>query len=325
MGRHVWFRTPTIEDRKDIFNLYLEKVDHEPDLDTDRRRDELARITNGYAPAMIEQVCSLALTYAHADGRQVFRWVDILEAMTTVESGTAVQIEYPPEETRSVAIHEAGHAITSHLYMKDTLSTRLSVRMRGGSLGHHQALETQERFIHRESWHFANLVWGLGAMAAEHVFYGEHASGVGGDVESVTRQAAIMVGLCGMGPNPIELNGRIGSPDEEREQRDAVLARYEDVGTQILRLAGGGAYDQDPLAGTLRDKDKRRMIATLLGQAYVTAYMTVATNKDKVERIAEELVKRKEMYGDEVVELLDSVGLVRPQINLLETQSWPPV
>src|SRR5579884_2393489 len=213
MGRHVWFRTPTLEDRKDIFNLYLAKVDHEPDLDTERRRDELARITNGYSPAMIEQVCSLALTYAHADGRHVFRWLDILEAMTTVESGTAVQIEYPPEETRSVAIHEAGHAITSHLYMKDTLSTRLSVRMRGGSLGHHQALETQERFIHRQSWHFANLVWGLGAMAAEHVFYGEHASGVGGDVESVTRQAAMMVGLCGMGPNPIELNDRLTSDE----------------------------------------------------------------------------------------------------------------
>ena len=34
-----------------------------------KRRDELARITNGYSPAMIEQVCSMALTYAHSDGR----------------------------------------------------------------------------------------------------------------------------------------------------------------------------------------------------------------------------------------------------------------
>ena len=87
MGRHVWFRTPTLEDRKDIFNLYLGKVDHDPDLDTDRRRDELARITNGYAPAMIEQVCSLALTYSHADGRHEFGWPDLVEAMTTVEAG----------------------------------------------------------------------------------------------------------------------------------------------------------------------------------------------------------------------------------------------
>ena len=36
MGRHIWFRTPTKDDRQDIFDLYLGKVDHEPDLDTDR-------------------------------------------------------------------------------------------------------------------------------------------------------------------------------------------------------------------------------------------------------------------------------------------------
>ena len=34
MGRHIWFRTPTADDRKDIFDLYLAKVDHDPDLDT---------------------------------------------------------------------------------------------------------------------------------------------------------------------------------------------------------------------------------------------------------------------------------------------------
>src|SRR4029079_18007154 len=41
MGRHIYFRTPTKDDRKDIFDLYLKKVMHEPDLDTLRRRDEL--------------------------------------------------------------------------------------------------------------------------------------------------------------------------------------------------------------------------------------------------------------------------------------------
>src|SRR5204863_28011 len=62
MGRHVWFRTPTKDDRKDIFDLYLSKVAHAADLDEAKRRDEIARITNGYSPAMVEQVCSLALT-----------------------------------------------------------------------------------------------------------------------------------------------------------------------------------------------------------------------------------------------------------------------
>src|SRR5690242_14888655 len=100
MGRHIWFRTPTKEDRKDIFDLYLKKVDHDPELDTDKRRDELARMTNGYSPAMIEQVCSMALTYAHSDGRPVFERQDLVEAMTTVESGTAQGIEDIPEQTR---------------------------------------------------------------------------------------------------------------------------------------------------------------------------------------------------------------------------------
>jgi hypothetical protein len=44
-----------------------------------------------------------------------------------------------------------------------------------------------------------------------------------------------------------------------------------------------------------------------------------------VEKVAEELIERKEMHGDEVVDLLNSVNLVRPQIDLLEEKSWPRV
>jgi cell division protease FtsH len=326
MGRHVWFRTPTLEDRKDIFNLYLAKVDHQPDLDTDRRRDELARITNGYSPAMIEQVCSLALTYSHADGRQEFGWSDIVEAMTTVEAGTAVAVDYIPDETRAVAIHEAGHAVNGHLYMKDVLSTRLSIRKRGESLGHHQAIQTQERFSSWRSDEFAKLVWTLGAMAAEHVFYGENSTGVGGDVASATARAAWMVGYCAMGPNQIDLNGRMATLEDESAEREKLLGRFEDIGKQIMgRAGGGGPFEMDPIAGTLSDRDKRKAVAALLGQAYVTAYATVAANRERVERIADELIQRREMHGDEVVELLESVDLVRPEIDLLEERTWPPV
>ncbi len=108
MGRHVWFRTPTKHDREDIFELYLGRVAHAAELDGPARRDELARMTMGYSPAMIEQVCSMALTIAHHSGREAFGWDDLVEAMTTVESGTAINVEYVPEETRAVAIHEAG-------------------------------------------------------------------------------------------------------------------------------------------------------------------------------------------------------------------------
>jgi SpoVK/Ycf46/Vps4 family AAA+-type ATPase len=88
LGRQVQFRIPNKVDRIDVLDFYMSKVSHTPDLDSEKRRDELARMTAGYSPAMIEQVCSIALMAAHHDGRASFDRTDILTAMGTVESGT---------------------------------------------------------------------------------------------------------------------------------------------------------------------------------------------------------------------------------------------
>ena len=146
MGRHIHFRSPRWEDRRDIFDLYIAKVAHEPELDTQRKRDELARVTSGYSPAMIDQVCSMALTSRTPAAGRTFTWEDIVEAMTTVEAGVAIGQDYPPHEERATAIHEAGHAVCSHLYNENLMSTRLSIRKRGSSGGHHRAMEIEERF-----------------------------------------------------------------------------------------------------------------------------------------------------------------------------------
>ena len=331
LGRHVWFRTPTKPDREDIFDLYLGKVAHEEDLDTEKRRDELARVTSGYSPAMIEQVCSMALTYAHHDGRVKFAWLDIVEAMTTVESGTAVGIEYVPEETRAVAIHEAGHAAAAHVYMKGAESTRLSIRRRGAALGHHQAREKEERFSSWRSEEMAQLVWALGAMAAERVFYGENSTGVGGDVQSATARAAWMVGACGMAPERPELNGRGNGSVARRTRtadtkRDEIMKRFEEIGLQIMNRTGeGGPLVHDPLAGVLSDRDKRALAAQLLGQAYVNAYALISYNKQAIEQIADALIEKKELFGDELVEILEDAKLKIPTVDLTQTKAWPAV
>jgi ATP-dependent Zn protease len=323
MGRHIWFRTPTKDDRLDILDLYLGKVDHEPDLDSDRRRDELARITNGYSPSMIEQCCSMALTIAHTEGRREFAWRDIVEAMTTVETGTAQNIEYIQEETRAVAIHEAGHAAAGHIYLeKDVLSTRLSIRKRGGSLGHYQSMEKDERFSHFRSRVMGGLIMTLGAMAAEHVFFGENSQGVSGDVASATATAAAMVGVWAMGADPVHISGSL----EFDEDVEAVMKRLERIGSAIMNRSGGsGLMGENPVASVLGSADKRRAAAQVLGQAYVTAYALMAANRDALERIADALVERKELHGDEVGALLDSVGLRRPQLDLMDASTWPAV
>ena len=325
MGRHIHFRTPTWEDRRDIFDLYLGKVAHEEDLDTPRARDELARITNGYSPAMIDQACSLALTYAHADGRRMFSRHDLVAAMTTVEAGVAIGQPYPKHEERATAIHEAGHAVCGHLFMESSLSTRLSIRKRGSSGGHHQMMAIEDRFGRWRSEQVGNLIWGLGAMAAEHVFYGQNTTGVGGDVGSVTMQAAQMVGMHAMAPAPIDLGDRIEDPEERREEEKRVMERFQDLGTQIMHRSGGGMLDGNPFAATLGDRNKSRLVAGLLGQAFVVAWCTVRANREATERIAERLIAAGELYGDDVTELLDAMALRRPEIDVLDEATWPTI
>jgi hypothetical protein len=274
------------------------------------------------SPAMIEQVTSMALTIAHHAGREAFEWSDLVDAMTTLEAGTAVGVEYVPEESRAVAIHEAGHAAAGHVYLKGAESTRLSIRMRGGSLGHHQALEKEERFSRFRSEEFARLVWALGAMAAERVFYGENSNGVGGDVASVTAQAAIMVGASAMGPQPFAVTPRDGESEEDARER--VLARFETLGNQIMnRTGGGGPFSENPIASVLGARDKRQIVAQLIGQAYVAAHNLVVANREAVGHIADVLEARRELFGDELLELLEGAQLQIPQVDLADEGAWP--
>jgi cell division protease FtsH len=322
MGRHVWFRTPTKQDRLDILDLYLGKVAHDAELDQTHKREEIARVTNGYAPAMLEQVTSMALTIAHHSQREALGWDDLVEAMTTLEAGTAVGVEYVPEESRAVAIHEAGHAAAGHTYLKGAESTRLSIRMRGGALGHHQALEKEERFSRFRSEEFARLVWALGAMAAEKVFFGENSTGVGGDVQSVTAQAAYMVGASAMGPQPFEITPEEGETEDEARQR--ILDRFEKIGLQIVnRTGGGGPFAENPIGTVLSDPAKRALVGQLVGQAYVAAYNLILENRGAVEHIADVLSARRELFGDELLELLDDSKLVVPEVDLAQGSSWP--
>jgi cell division protease FtsH len=328
MGRHVWFRTPTKQDRLDIFELYLGKVAHDADLDRPERRDEIARITSGYSPAMIEQVCSLALTYAHHEGKVSFEWPHLVEGMVTLESGTAIGVTYVPGETRAVAIHEAGHAVAGHVYMRGRESVRVSIRMRGGSLGHHQALEKEERFSRFRSEEIGLIIWGLGSMAAERVFYGETTNGVGGDLQTVTAAAAWMVGASGMGPEHVELNGfrHNGQPRRRQpaeQQRAEIMRRFEEIGVHIMNRASSGDGGHSPIGAILADRDKRRMVAQIIGQAYMKAHHLMLHNKDKVEHIANVVIEKKEIYGDELVRLLNGANLQIPSVDLTDDDAWP--
>ena len=243
--------------------------------------------------------------------------------MTTLEAGTAVGVEYIPEESRAVAIHEAGHAAAGHAYLKGAESTRLSIRMRGGALGHHQALEKEERFSRFRSEEFARLVWALGAMAAERVFYGENSNGVGGDIQSVTAQAAYMVGASAMGPEPFAVKPREDETEEEARERILEALRED-------RPADRQPHERRRAVRREPDRIRARRPATSArssasSSARRTSPPTTSSshNREAVEHIADVLDARRELFGDELLNLLDESKITIPEVDLSEESSWP--
>jgi len=133
-----------------------------------------------------------------------------------------------------------------------------------------------------------------------------------------------------MGPERVELEGpghRNGHPRRltADEQRETIMGRFEEIGLQIMNRTGSGGMDSSPIGSVLGDRDKRRMVAQILGQAYFKAYHLILHNKDKVEHIAQAVIEKKEIYGNELVAILDGAQLEVPKVDLTNEKSWPLV
>ena len=73
----------------------------------------------------------------------------------------------------------------------------------------------------------------------------------------------------------------------------------------------------------MSDSDKRAIVGQLVGQAYVAAYNLILANREAVEHIADVLGARRELFGDELLNLLDESKIAIPEVDLSEESSWP--
>ena len=297
-GRSITFRMPTREDRKDIADLYFANKKHDPALDTPEKRDEFARISEGYSPAMIEQSTSLALMYSFEDGRDYFTWRDIREAMGNIESGLVQPVEYTEREAVATARHEVGHAVALRYFQADHAPVRLSIKMRAdGSLGRLSYQQQEEEFSRFRTQMAGSLRTTLGAIAAERVFYGENSAGVYGDLMQATRLACHMVGMVGMGPDPLPVE----------ESRRAI--EFGEYLISIAEVTQGALEGAGAVGATLSNGKARRVVAQVLGAAYVDSWRLMFVNREGIDLAAQALIAQGEIVGDEITGLLDSVNL----------------
>jgi ATP-dependent Zn protease len=304
-GRQIMFLMPKRESRKDIAELYFSKKQHDPALDTPAKREEFSRITENYSPADIEQVLSLALLYAFEDGRQTLNWQDIREAMGNVEAGLAIPIEYTEKDKIAIARHEVGHAVASHFFLPDHAHVRLSVRRRasvqGEIGGYHLSLPTEEQWSRFRSQLAADIRHSLGAIACERVFYGENSAGVYEDLRRATAMACRMVGTIGMGQENLD---------------PKISGKAANIGEQLISVSEitQGMHEESTWEGAvLHNPRARRVVAQVIGAAYIDDWRLMYVNKEAIDQAAEALLNQGgELMGDEITGLLDSVGLRMP-------------
>jgi hypothetical protein len=138
-------------------------------------------------------------------------------------------------------------------------------------------------------------------------------------MNSATTLACLMVGAYAMAPERIDFGDRFATKADEDAARERIMRRFEELGERLVSVASV----PEELASVIRSPAKRRAAAQLLGQAYFIAHVFVAQNRERIDRIASILIERRELFGNDVVELLDQVDLRAAKLDYVEERTWP--
>jgi cell division protease FtsH len=275
--RTLYFDVPSRAGRRDLLDYFLGARAIAPEMLREDRREELASMTFGYTPAMLEHVLDEALVWAIRDGRKEMTWRDIQAARLSEEIGLAQPVAYTDRERELIATHEAGHATAAYLCGTDRKLEVLSIIKRRDALGLLAHSDTEERFTKTRSELEATLKISLGGMAAEQLFFGETGTGPSSDLSAATSLAAQMVGSFGMGRSLISY--------------DAV-----DNGMHV---------SPNIVAKVLSNDDARKEVEDLLWRHREEVTNLLAENRDLVEGLRDALQEHEELMGDEILKVLE--------------------
>ncbi len=196
-----------------------------PDVDF----DAVARATPGFSGADLANLINEAAIVAIRDDRDVIYARDIDEAKDRVLLGRRdASNALLPEEKRSVAIHEAGHALVAFLSEHADPVAKITILPAGRALGVTEQLPVDERHLYSESYLLDSLAVRLGGRASENLVIGEASTGAASDLSGATELAIKMVTEWGLSPRL----GPIGYGSDQPSQQSGPGLR---PGTALCR------------------------------------------------------------------------------------------
>ena len=192
--RQIFVDLPDINDRKEIFTVHLKNIKTDSSLDLDL----LARQTPGFSGADIANICNEAALIAARNEKEFVSRADFMNAVDRIIGGLEKKNAITTsEERRSIAIHEAGHAVVSWFLEYANPLVKVTIVPRGKALGAAWYLP-EERQITTTQALLDQMCATLAGRAAEEIFLGRISTGAANDLERITQVAYAMVVYYGM-------------------------------------------------------------------------------------------------------------------------------
>ncbi len=284
--RQIFVDMPDLNERREIFEVHLKPLKLEANIDI----DFLARQTPGFSGADIANLCNEAALIAARKNKKQVEKQDFLDAVDRIIGGLEKKNKIiTPEEKKSIAYHEAGHATISWLLEHANPLVKVTIVPRGRSLGAAWYLP-EERSITTTEQILDDMCSALGGRAAEKITFGKISTGALSDLEKVTKQAYAMVSIYG-------LNDKIGN-----------ISYYDPQGNQFTK-----PYSDD----TARVIDEE--VGKLIESQYQRALQLLEENREKLDQLAAKLLEKEVIFKEDLIAIFGKRPWDREEEVIKET------
>lgn len=275
--RRVVLDLPDLEGRKDILAIHAKGKPFDQNVDWDK----VAKRTVGFSGADIENMLNEAAIHAARGAKKEIDMKDIEEAATKVKLGPEKKRLQSDLDRKMTAYHEAGHAIVNYYSPHLDPVHRISIVSRGMALGFTMAPPEKDRLHETKSRLLEEMAMTMGGRAAEQVIFKEVTSGAANDISQATRIARYMVTEFGMSDlGPINFGPQ----------------------TDVTEW-GKSFYEQQSISQDMQSKIDSE-VKKFLDIAYAEALALVKKYRKELDKVAEELVKKETLEGEEFALLL---------------------